>query len=122
MRITNRNEPILKVVPKDSWSSAKQKKVRERCTVGLLTIKTIFAGTIATSVIAGGLMFAGGDTVDSAKGQLNVLKDKVVQYEVAEGSLLDKISQVKFNANLEIGKAKQRLKDCKIDWILLMVL
>ena len=46
--------------------------------MGFLTIETVLVGTIATATVAGGLVFDGGGTVDSAKAQLNVLKDKVV--------------------------------------------
>ena len=78
--------------------------------MGFLTIKTVLTGTIVTATVAGGLVFGGGDTIDSAKAQLNVLKDKVVQYEASEGSLLEKISLVKDNANTEIGNANTTIK------------
>ncbi|HMG14962.1 MAG TPA: hypothetical protein VK590_05925, partial [Saprospiraceae bacterium] len=73
--------------------------------MGLLSIKTAIVGTVVTATVAGGLVFGGGGTIDSAKAQLNVLKDKIVSYETSEGSLLEKISLVKNNANTEIGKA-----------------
>ena len=39
--------------------------------MGFLTIKTVLTGTIVTATVAGGLVFGGGATIDSAKAQLN---------------------------------------------------
>jgi len=88
----------------------------------------VLAGVLAASVTLGavGYSFTGAGTIDDVKAQLGNFKDKIVQYEVAENSLLGKISLIKTDAtnkltfaNGEIIGAKNEINDLKANKSLL---
>ena len=82
--------------------------------MGILSAKVV-AGVLATGVIAGGVAFSGGDTVDNVKSQLEELKNKVVQYDANESSLLGKISSIKVDASDKLTAANGKIIDAKTE-------
>ena len=82
--------------------------------MGVFSTKVV-AGVLATGVIAGGVMFTGGETVDNVKSQLEELKNKVVQYDANESSLLDKIGFIKADAADKLTTANGKIVDAKTE-------
>lgn len=80
--------------------------------MGFLSTKVV-AGMLATTVVAGGVMFTGGETVDNVKLQLEELKNKVVQYEAGENSLISKIGLIKADASEKLTNANGKIVDAK---------
>ena len=54
--------------------------------MGLLTTK-IVAGVLTTGLVLGGVTFAGGETIDKVKNQLNNFQTTQAQYEANEEAL-----------------------------------
>ncbi|MYL69846.1 hypothetical protein GLW00_03235 [Halobacillus litoralis] len=81
--------------------------------MGFLSAKATIAGVVGASAIAGGVMFTGGETVDNVKDQLVDLKNKVVQYEANEDSLLHKIGLIKADATAKLTDANGKIVDAK---------
>ncbi|KZE64058.1 hypothetical protein AWM68_13200 [Fictibacillus phosphorivorans] len=82
--------------------------------MGVLSTK-VAASVLATSVVVGGVMFTGGDTINTVKDQLDSLKNKVIQYETNEGSLLGKISLIKADATDKLTTANTIIQKAKSD-------
>lgn len=70
-------------------------------------------GTLALGTV--GFTFTGGETVDKVKAQLEELKNKVVQYEVVENSLLSKIGLIKSNAEASLTDANNKIVSAKTE-------
>lgn len=75
--------------------------------MGLFTSK-IFAGVLAGTIGAGGLVglglvFNGSDTLNQANSFVEDAKNRLVQFEQNENTLLGKIGSLKDNANTVIG-------------------
>ncbi|WP_027954927.1 hypothetical protein [Halobacillus kuroshimensis] len=81
--------------------------------MALLPAKAVVAGVIGAAAITGGVVFTGGDTVDTVKQQLEDFKNKIVQYEANEGSLLDKIGLIKKDASAKLTDANAKIVDAK---------
>lgn len=82
--------------------------------MGLLSAQ-LAAGILATTVAVGavGYSFTGAATIDDVKSQLGNFKDKIVQYEVAENSLLGKISLIKSDATTKLTDANGKIIGAK---------
>lgn len=77
----------------------------------------VLSGALATTLVVGavGFSFTGGETVDNVKVQLLELKDKVLQYEAAEGSLFDKIGFIKADATAKLTDANGKIVSTKAE-------
>ncbi|MCP3031598.1 hypothetical protein LF817_09570 [Halobacillus sp. A1] len=80
--------------------------------MGIISTK-LMVGALATTVVAGGVMFTGGETVDNVKDQLGELKNKITQYEMNENALFEKLGFVKADAESKINDANDKLTEAK---------
>ena len=78
--------------------------------MGLFTGK-VMAVALTGSLILGGVTFAGGETLDKVKGQLNNFQTTQVQYEANEEALKATIEKLTVEANEKITSANKIIKD-----------
>ena len=78
--------------------------------MGLLTTK-IVAGVLTTGLVLGGVTFAGGETIDKVKNQLNNFQTTQAQYEANEEALKATIESLTTEANEKINSANEIIKN-----------
>lgn len=81
--------------------------------MGLFTSKIAGAVILSGSVTLGGLglLYTGTDVLDGAKDSVKDFGNRLVQFEQNEGSLLEKIKNLKADANGKIGTANASIAD-----------
>ena len=78
--------------------------------MGLFTGK-VMAVALTGSLILGGVTFAGGETIDKVKNQLNNFQTTQAQYEANEEALKATIENLTAEANEKITSANKIIKD-----------
>ena len=78
--------------------------------MGLITGK-VAAVALAGSMALGGVVFAGGGTIDKVKDQLNNFQTTQAQYEANEEALRETIEQLTAEAIEKIASANRIIKE-----------